>query len=244
MSQDTLPEGSIPLHWLARVPAFEALPGLVHGFERRRAMAPPETREATRTRVEQGLAAEGRLHLTKQVHGRAVVEAPFADRPEADAQFTTQRGILLGIETADCLPVLLVDAERGLVAAAHAGWRGTAAGVAVAATEALVARGARRESLLAALGPAIGPCCYEVGDELVRQFGPDGRHFFRPGPRGRPHLDVRAANVAQLEGAGLRPERIHHLADCTFCLPGFYPSYRRDGPGAGRMISFVGFRVP
>jgi hypothetical protein len=218
--------------------------GLVHGFEQRRAPACEETREATRERVKDALAAQGRLHLLKQVHGSTVVEAPFEGQPEADAQVATSRGILLGIETADCLPVLLVDVERGLVGAAHAGWRGTVAGVVGAAAEALVARGARRESLWAALGPGIGPCCYEVGEELREAFGPQGAPFFRPGPRGRPHLDVRAANVAQLERFGLRPERIHHVADCTFCRPGLYHSYRRDGKGAGRMISYIGIALP
>ena len=217
------------------------MPGLVHGFERRRSGGGPESREETRGRVALALAEKGRLHFLSQVHGATVVEAPFPGRPEADALFTAQPGVLLGIETADCLPILLVDPERELAAAAHAGWRGTATGIAGAAVRALVVRGARLDRLLAAVGPGIGPCCYEVGDELRAAFGSEGARFFREGPRGRPHLDVRAANVAALERAGLRRERIHHVADCTFCRPGLYHSYRRDGPNAGRMISFVGW---
>lgn len=224
-----------------RVPALEEVPGLVHGFERRRSGSGVESRDGTRERVASALAENGRLHLLQQVHGATVVGAPFEGRPEADAQITGQPGALLGIETADCLPVLLVDPERRLVAAVHAGWRGTAAGVVGAAVLALVAQGARREGLVAALGPGIGPCCYEVGDELRAAFGPQGARFFRVGPRGRPHLDVRGANAAALELAGLRPERIHHVADCTFCRPGLYHSYRRDGPNAGRMISYIGW---
>jgi copper oxidase (laccase) domain-containing protein len=81
-----------------------------------------------------------------------------------------------------------------------------------------------------------------VGDELRGAFGPAGAAFFRPGPNGRPHLDVRAANVHQLLAEGLQPESIHHVPDCTHCHPELYHSYRRDGPGSGRMISFVGFR--
>jgi hypothetical protein len=73
-------------------------------------------------------------------------------------------------------------------------------------------------------------------------FGPSGAPFFRAGPRGRLHLDVRAANVRQLLDAGLVPERLHHVADCTRCRADLYHSYRRDGRAAGRMISFVGFR--
>ena len=102
--------------------------------------------------------------------------------------------------------------------------------------------GSRPEDLLAALGPGIGPCCYEVGDELREAFGASGAGFFRPGPNGRLHLDVRAANARQLLDAGLRPGAIHHVADCTRCRADLYHSYRRDGKAAGRMISFVGFR--
>jgi YfiH family protein len=224
----------------ARVAAFDALPGLVHGFERRRPGGGPESREETRTRVAKALAEAGRLYLLTQVHGATVVTAPFEGRPAADAQVTAQPGALLGVETADCLPILLVDPERELLAAVHAGWRGTAASVVGAAVLGLMARGARPDRLLAALGPGIGPCCYEVGEEVRAAFGPEGARFFREGPRGRPHLDVRAANVAALERAGLRPERIHHVADCTFCRVGLYHSYRRDGAKAGRMISFIG----
>jgi hypothetical protein len=150
-------------------------------------------------------------------------------------------GLLVGIETADCLPVLLVDPVRRVAAGAHAGWRGTAAGVARRTVESLVVDGSRAEDLVAALGPGIGPCCYEVGPELIEAFGPGGERFFRNGPRGRPHLDVRAANRAQLEAAGLRPERISDVSDCTFCRPDLYHSYRKGGKDAGRMINFVGF---
>jgi YfiH family protein len=136
-----------------------------------------------------------------------------------------------------------VDPRRGSVAAAHAGWRGTAAGVTRQAVRELVAQGSRPGDLVAALGPGIGPCCYEVGDELREAFGPRGDAFFAPGPSGRPHLDVRAANVRQLLDEGLRPQAIHHVPECTHCHPDLYHSYRRDGMGSGRMISFVGFRL-
>jgi len=223
------------------VPALEAIPGLVHGFERRSEPAGAESRDETRQRVALGLRQAGRLQLLTQVHGARVVAAPVEGRPEADAAWSAQPGVLLGIETADCLPVLLVDPVRRVVAAAHAGWRGTAAGIAARTVEALVEGGSRPEALLAALGPGIGPCCYEVGDELRAAFGDLAEAVFRPGPRGRPHLDVREANLRQLLAAGLRPQRVHHVAECTCCIPGRYHSYRRDGRGAGRMISFVGF---
>lgn len=226
---------------LLSLPALTAIPGLVHGFEARSPESAGETREETRERVRRALADRGRLHLLTQVHGARVAAAPFQGCPEADAAVTAAAGVLLGIETADCLPVLLVDPARRAVAAAHAGWRGSAAGVATQAVAALVELGSRPGDLVAALGPGIGPCCYEVGDELRAAFGPLAAAVFREGPRGRAHLDVREANVLQLVAAGLRPENLHHVAECTYCTPGRYHSFRRDGKGAGRMISYVGF---
>jgi YfiH family protein len=224
----------------ATVPAFAGVPGLVHGFERR-SVAGPESRDETRLRVARALAGSGRLLLLRQVHGTDVAEAPWNGTPEADAAVATTAGELLGIETADCLPLLLVDPIRRAVAAAHAGWRGTVAGVAARAVEALVAHGSSPGDLLAALGPAIGVCCYEVGDELRTAFAAEAPWVLRPGPSGRLHLDLRAANVRQLERAGLRAAAIHHVDDCTRCQPDRYHSYRRDGKGAGRQLNFVGF---
>ena len=226
---------------LVTVPALDAIPGLVHGFERRRGAAFDETRDQGRARVARALGASGRLHLLRQVHGAAVRTAPWQGTPEADAAVASSAGDLVGIETADCLPVLIVDPVRRAVGAAHAGWRGTVARVAPAAVAAMVAEGSRPGDLVAALGPSIGVCCYEVGSDVEAAFGPEGARFFRPGPRGRAHLDVRAANRAQLVAAGLRDDAIHDVPDCTFCTPDYF-SYRRDGKGAGRMINFVGWR--
>jgi YfiH family protein len=224
--------------------ALESVPGLLHGFEQRLGPAGWETREAARERVRAALRDRGTLHLLHQVHGNAVQAAPWTGTPEADVAVAERPGDILGIETADCLPVLLVDPRTRHVAAAHAGWRGTVARAAVAALNALVARGSRPEDVIAALGPCNGPCCYEVGEELRAEFGPDGAAFFRAGPRGRPHLDVRAANVAQLVAAGVPAAQIHQVDDCTSCRPDLYHSYRREGRGGGRMISFVGFAAP
>jgi hypothetical protein len=223
------------------VPALDAIAGLAHGFERRLGDAYAETREEGRARVARALAASGRLHLLRQVHGAAVRAAPWEGTPEADAATASVAGDLLGIETADCLPVLIVDPVRRTAGAAHAGWRGTVAQVAPAAVAAMVVAGSRPADLVAALGPSIGACCYEVGPEVEEAFGRSGAAFFRPGPHGRAHLDVRAANRAQLVAAGLRDDAIHDVLDCTHCTPGYF-SYRRDGKGAGRMINFVGWR--
>jgi YfiH family protein len=220
------------------------LPGLVHAFGRRKGPAGFETREATAERTAARLAPAGTLLLLRQVHGAEVEKAPWSGRPSADAAVASLPGLFLGIETADCLPVLIVDPRRRAVAAVHAGWRGTVAGVTRAAVAALVREGSRPADLLAALGPGIGSCCYEVGDEVKAAFGPAGAAYFVPSPAGRHHLDVRAANLGQLVEAGVDPSRIGGVNECTFCRPDLYHSYRRDGPGSGRMISVVGFAEP
>jgi polyphenol oxidase len=226
---------------VATIAALDAVPGLVHGFEQRLGPAGGETREEGRRRVSSTLADSGRLFLLHQVHGTVLHVAPWEGHPDGDGGIAAAPGLLVGIETADCLPVLLVDPVRRAGAAVHAGWRGTAAGVVRRGVEALVKGGSRAGDIVAGLGPGIGACCYEVGDELREAFGPEGDAFFRPGPRGRAHLDVRAANAAQLERAGLPASQIHHVSHCTFCDAGRYHSFRRDGAGAGRMINYVGW---
>jgi YfiH family protein len=177
----------------------------------------------------------------KQVHGADVCRAPWEGTPEGDASLASGVGVLLGIKTADCLPVLIADPRRRAVAAAHAGWRGTVAGVTRAAVQALVRDGSRASDLVAGLGPGIGPCCYEVGDDVRAAFGEAGARYFTPTPSGRDHLDVRAANKDQLLAAGVPESSLSSVDHCTYCRADLYHSYRRDGPRSGRMISFVGF---
>jgi len=227
-----------------RVPAFGAVPGLEHGFERRSAEPRAETREATRARVGAALADRGDLLLLSQVHGNQVLEAPWSGRPAGDAATVRTPGLLLGIETADCLPLLLVDPESRVAAAVHAGWRGTALGIAGRVVAAMVAAGAEARRILAAVGPGIGVCCYEVGPELREAFDASGADLFRTGDAGRPHLDLREANRRQLVEAGVAAESVHHVDECTACRPGDYHSYRRDGPGSGRMLSWIGWARP
>jgi len=209
----------------AQAPSLAAVPGLRHGFGQRSESAP---------------APPGTL-LLKQVHGAHVCLAPWEGSPEGDAAVASQAGVLLGIKTADCLPVLVADPRRRAVAAAHAGWRGTVAGVTGEAVRALLREGSRVQDLVAGLGPGIGPCCYEVGDDVKTAFGEAGARYFTPGPRGRDHLDVRAANRDQLLSLGLVASSVTSVDHCTFCRADLYHSYRRDGPRSGRMISFVGF---
>jgi copper oxidase (laccase) domain-containing protein len=102
------------------------------------------------------------------------------------------------------------------------------------------AEGTPARDLWVALGPAAGACCYEVGEDLRPHFAADEQRFFVTGRGARPHLDVRGVNEHQLRAAGVRGERIAHVAECTQCRPDLYFSYRRDGKAAGRMISWVG----
>jgi len=227
---------------VATLPALAVLPGLVHGFEQRGVSGEPDAER--RRRIESSLASSGQLLLLRQVHGARVVPAPWAGAPEADAATADRTGLILGIQTADCLPALIVDPRRRVVAAVHAGWRGTAAGVLRQALRAMVALGCQPKDLLAGLGPAIGVCCYEVGEEVRRAFGAPGRRFFQDRGSQRPHLDLRRANLAQLVEEGVPPERISQAEDCTACRPDLYPSFRRDGRNCGRMLSFVGWAHP
>lgn len=230
-----------------RVAALGRIDGLIHGFERREQLpaASPrvETREESRRRVASALRDRGTLLTLRQVHGAHVERAPWSGRPEADAAVVQAPGYLIGIETADCLPVLIVDPRQRIAAAAHAGWRGTAARIAVRTVEAMTQLGAAPAQLLAALGPGISRCCYEVGPDLEHALGPSGAPFLVPGTRERRHLDLRAYNVHQLEAAGLRRECIHDFAECTACRAQDYHSYRRDGAGSGRMMSYIGWQA-
>ena len=210
--------------------------GVIHGFGQRI----PGTRALAREAAQATFKPSGDVFFLRQVHGCSIATPPWTEAPAADASLTDEAGVLLAIETADCLPVLMVDPVNRRVAAAHAGWRGTAARVAPAALRALIEQGSNPTQVLVALGPAIGPCCYEVGPEVEEAFGPGGASFFVPGPVGRKRLDVAAANRAQLEEMGVRSDNIDSLDLCTRCREDLFFSYRRDGANAGRMISLIG----
>lgn len=190
----------------------------------------------------------------KQVHGAGVVVRRRGERPAGtalpagDIVVTDDPDLVLAVQTADCVPLLVADRRTGAVAAAHAGWRGTAAGVARETVEALRrAFGANPSDLVAAIGPSIGPCCYEVGDEVRRAFRRAGhpadavaRWFMAPAAAGgRCHLDLWAASVDQLVGAGVARTAIHVGGLCTAHHASLLCSYRRDGPGAGRLAGAV-----
>jgi YfiH family protein len=180
------------------------------------------------------------IRTVKQIHSRIVLDAAVAKPADTgDALISDRAGVAVGVKTADCVPVLLVDSVHRVVAAVHAGWRGSAENIAGATVAELAARwNTRAEDLRAAVGPSIGGCCYEVGADVARRFEkwcPEMRHA-----EGPVRLDLRAVNEAQLRAAGIT--NIWTSAECTFCVPGRFYSFRREREQAGRMISFVGIR--
>lgn len=179
------------------------------------------------------------LERAKQVHGTALLRAPLA-RPvgEADALWSDRAGTAIGVATADCVPILLAHRSGRIACAIHAGWRGSAARIAWKSVRALcAATGVRPAELSAAIGPHIGPCCYEVDGPVIAAVRVAS--VFRPATRpDRAMLDLFALNRAQLVGAGVPARQIERVGGCTLCAPAGYPSYRRDG-GAGRMLHFV-----
>ncbi len=176
----------------------------------------------------------------RQVHGARVVraDAPCAPAEEADAVVSLRPGVAACVSVADCVPVLIADPESGAVAAAHCGWRGTLARAAAEGVRALAREaGAPPDRLLAAIGPSIGPCCYEVSADLAERF----RAELGPVVRGdgAPRLDLWAANRRVLEEAGLRPERIDVLGRCSACERDLFFSHRRDAGRTGRQMAFI-----
>ncbi len=183
---------------------------------------------------ESGPAAPARLAWLRQVHSADVVGARNGDCGAADALWTDQSGLALAIATADCVPVLL--AGHGRVAAVHAGWRGIVAGVIPRAVRSLGGGGGE---VRAWIGPAIGPCCYEVGGDVAAAIAAaaDERALQQPFPDRKPHADLVAAARWQLGQAGV--EAIAAVDVCTRCSPELLWSYRRDGASAGRNLAFI-----
>ena len=227
--------------------------------------------EANRRQFLEALGSSSKSLITlRQIHSDVVhrIDKPPLDLLKGDALVTAAPALLLGVQTADCIPILLVDPRRRAVAAIHAGWRGTLSRVAAKTVGRMTMEfGTRPQDLLAALGPGIGPCCYEVGPEVVQEFasqfsnasewfhGPfdalaSGENpnplpwltMMPPGhepPPPRCNLDLHAANSAILVGAGLAPRNIFATKFCTSCRTDLFFSYRREG-STGRMMAVIG----
>lgn len=168
----------------------------------------------------------------KQIHSARVLPARAGACGEGDALFADVSGLALSVITADCVPVLL--AGSGGLAAVHAGWRGLVGGVIPAALEAV----GGGSGWTAWIGPSIGSCCYEVGEDVADQVrSASGPEVVLAGAAGKPHLDLVAAARMQLERAGV--EEIYSVLDCTRCDAERLYSYRREGKGAGRNMGFI-----
>jgi polyphenol oxidase len=198
---------------------------LEHGFGTRRSAA---------WRGDPALVTLRQIHSDRCVHadGRAGCLG------EGDALVTASPGALLAVRTADCVPILLVDEAERAVAAVHAGWRGTAAEIAAKVVAAMRSRfGSRPERMHAAIGPGIGPCCYEVGPEVAVRF----RRWLveAPASAGGSHLDLAETNRQQLLAAGLPDTQLYIAGLCTKCEAGDFFSWRRDLQRTGSMLSAI-----
>ena len=202
-----------------------------------------------RARVARHLGGREPVVVTLHQHHSAdalAIDGPLGTPlPKADAVVTRTPGLVIGALAADCAPVLFADAEAGVVAAAHAGWRGAVGGVLEAAVAAMIGLGAARGRIHAAVGPCINQAAYEVGPEFEAQvlaLDPGNAAFFRRlEPDGRPHFDLPGYVAARLLGAGLGS--VEHRSPCTFENESEFFSYRRsqrrNEPDYGRQISAI-----
>lgn len=238
------------------------LEGVVHGFATRRGGVSDGTYASLNfgkkggdevQNVQRNLARlgarvgfdPGQFFRLSQVHGKQVVvvdgqsDPGAVAREEADALVTRTPGITVGVNTADCVPVLFADPDRGVVAAAHAGWRGVVRGVLQATAETMISElGCSMGAIKAAQGPCIGPCCYEVGEEVAEQFAEIPGVIIRDEGRPRPHLHLPAAVNYVLLDMGI--ELTSQPSVCTHCQDDVFFSYRRDGAATGHHLSVIG----
>ena len=197
----------------------------------------PEAVAANRERLRSTLGLDA-FHVLRQVHAADVVRCtPGAEPAPADGQWTDRRGEALVIGVADCAPVFVWDVRDRRVALVHAGWRGTAAGVLQSGVTALRQAGSRASDLRVAIGPCIGPCCYEVGDDVAARLP----GAIRQNAAGKRVLDLRAANAAQAVQAGIDPAHVLDAPPCTSCEAQRFYSHRRDGNRTGRMWALAWF---
>ncbi len=196
----------------------------------------------TRHSAPHGAAPEN-LATVKQVHSADVVVAHGRSGVlgSGDALIEEHPGNLVGIKTADCLPILLVDIEMQAVAAIHAGWRGAAQNIVAKTMRRMLEESWAHPTLIhAAIGPGIGPCCFEVGEEVAAQFsGYPGAVLPR---HPRPHLDLSRVIRCQLLEARVPASQIYDSGECTVCRADDFYSFRREGAAAGRMLSLIGLR--
>lgn len=248
-----------------KVPQWENYQGLLHGFMGRRggkSLGPfaglnvsyrvgDDPKVVSQNVCDVKLAAgihDGRIVTMKQMHGEDLVEVKdknLKEAGEADGMVTSEKDIYLAVLTADCVPLLFVAPKQRVVAAVHAGWRGTMAGIAEKTARLLKTRyGVEPSELEVALGPSIGICCYEVKDDvagpLMKRWGKlttpsiavrDGKSF----------INLRRLNRDILRAAGVPGNQLFQVGPCTSCTPEDFFSYRRERSETGRQMSFVGW---
>jgi hypothetical protein len=246
---------------LLRCTAIESIPGIAHAFSTRVASGSadfdlgPAERESpiVRARRLAFMRAAGfgaaRPAILRQVHGAVIVDAtPTPARPAAaDGVIRVPRihedEVVPSVRTADCVAVLLVDRRAAALAALHAGWRGVAAGIGTGAVARFTAVGVAPRDLVAVLGPAIRPCCFEVGEEVVRALSASCGAFasyVHRSPSGRAMVDLHTAIRSQLVAAGVPAGSVHTAPLCTRCRTDLFFSCRAEGPATGRLMAAVG----
>ncbi len=223
--------------------------GFVAAFGTRAGAAEGERFETTSERLLKALGMpEAPLATCRQVHS-SVVRAVRSDADvrdaatECDAVTAKRPGLLLGIKTADCVPVLIADVRTGAVAGVHAGWRGAASRIVERAFASMMALWKTdRSDCIAAIGPAVCADCYEVGPEVLARFRefPYAERLVSNPHDDKAHVDLKTACAVQLELCGVEPDQIYVSDACTMCRNDVFPSYRKEGARAGRILSVVG----
>jgi YfiH family protein len=235
--------------------ALSRVPGIIHAFstrrsERRDLTLGPHSSSDPRVQINRirflaAVEAPGwPIMKLKQVHSGVVADmddsSAATDAVEGDASVTAIKGVMLGVQTADCVPILIVDACGRAVAAIHAGWRGTASRIAESTVARLRAKfSIDPKDLIASIGPHIGVCCYEVGNDVVDAIAYPALFEYKP-EWTRPHLNLAEANRRQLVNSGLVDRQVEISSLCTRCREDLFHSYRRDGKKTGHMLSVIG----
>jgi YfiH family protein len=177
--------------------------------------------------------------VSNEQKGTGINKAPFPDG--VDGLVTTKKNLILSIRTADCVPVLLYDYKNNICGAVHSGWRGTLGKISSNAIEKMCASGADKSSIIAAIGPCIGACCYEVGRDLLELFTQSDRDFEAcfSDKNGKLHLDLTMANELVLTKSGIKAENISSSHLCTCCNKEDFFSHRRNGAARGTMNAMI-----